>query len=107
MKTVLFVAVVVVALFVALPLLRAEPLAVGADAPKPEAMDQDGKAIDWAALHAKGWVLVYFYPKADTPGCTKEACSLRDAFADLTKHGVAVVGVSGDKPSAQKAFQEK
>ena len=51
--------------------------------------------------------LVYFYPKADTPGCTAEACSLRDAFADLTKKGVTVVGVSADKPAEQKAFQVK
>jgi len=50
---------------------------------------------------------VYFYPKADTPGCTAEACSLRDAFADLTKKGVTVIGVSADTPAEQKAFQEK
>jgi peroxiredoxin Q/BCP len=107
MKTLLIAAVCIAVLVVAIPLLRAEPLAVGTAAPEPEVVDQDGKPIDWAALHAKGWVLVYFYPKADTPGCTKEACSLRDAFADLTSHGVKVVGVSGDKPAEQKAFQEK
>ncbi|MDB6006659.1 MAG: alkyl hydroperoxide reductase/Thiol specific antioxidant/Mal allergen, partial [Prosthecobacter sp.] len=45
--------------------------------------------------------------KADTPGCTKQACSLRDAFADLSKQGVQVLGVSFDKAEAQKAFKDK
>jgi peroxiredoxin Q/BCP len=107
MKTFLFIAVAVVALFVALPFLRAEPLAIGAAAPRPDAVDQDGKPVDWAALHAKGWVLVYFYPKADTGGCTKQACSLRDGYGELTGHGAAIVGVSGDNAASQKAFQEK
>ena len=49
--------------------------------------------------------MVFFYPKANTPGCTKQACSLRDAFADLTKDGVQVLGVSFDKPEAQKKFK--
>jgi peroxiredoxin Q/BCP len=107
MKTLLILAAAVVALFVALPFLRAEPLAIGAEAPRPGAIDQDGKPVDWAAPHAKGWVLVYFYPKADTPGCTKEACSLRDGFDELTKRGVTIFGVSGDTAAAQKAFQQK
>ncbi len=48
--------------------------------------------------------MVFFYPKANTPGCTKQACSLRDAFADLSKEGVQVLGVSTDKADAQKKF---
>ena len=52
-------------------------------------------------------LLVYFYPKADTPGCTKQACSVRDARTDLTKLGVAVVGISPDKPEKQKKFDDK
>jgi peroxiredoxin Q/BCP len=106
MKTIILLSVAVIVLFVALPFLRAEPLAIGAEMPKPEAVDQDGKQIDWAA-HAKGWLLVYFYPKADTPGCTKQACSLRDGFDGLKMRGVTILGVSGDKADAQKAFQEK
>jgi len=47
-------------------------------------------------------VLVYFYPKADTPGCTAQACSLRDAYTDLLQEGVTVIGVSHDSPAAQK-----
>ena len=52
-------------------------------------------------------LLVYFYPKADTPGCTKQACSVRDARPDLTKLGVAAVGISPDKPEKQKIFDDK
>ena len=68
--------------------------------------NHDGVPVD---LHGSddGWLLVYFYPKADTPGCTRQACSLRDAFAELVALGVRVVGVSSDAPAAQKAFREK
>jgi peroxiredoxin Q/BCP len=87
--------------------LRAAPLAVGAAAPRITAADQDGNAVDLGALYDKGFVLVFFYPKADTKGCTAQACSLRDAYEELTDKGVAVVGVSVDGAEAQKAFQEK
>lgn len=69
--------------------------------------DQDGKVVDFAALYAKGPVVVYFYPKADTPGCTAQACSLRDSYAELTDNGITVVGVSTDNAEAQKAFKAK
>jgi peroxiredoxin Q/BCP len=83
------------------------PLAVGAAAPEPSAKDQDGKAVNFKDVYAKGTTLVYFYPKADTPGCTKQGCSLRDNWEALTKKGIQVLGVSGDKPEAQKAFRDK
>ena len=83
------------------------PLNVGSPAPDAASVDQHGKPVTLSGLYGTGWTLVYFYPKADTPGCTAEACSLRDAFADLTKKGVTVIGVSADKPAEQKAFQEK
>jgi peroxiredoxin Q/BCP len=89
------------------PLLRAEPLDVGADAPRIASINQDGKAVNLGDLYGKGYVLVYFYPKADTSGCTAQACSLRDSYEDLTKRGVTVVGVSTDQTDAQKAFQAK
>lgn len=93
------------ALFSSLAL--ADPIGVGSAAPQAASLDSDGKAVKLSALYGKGWTLVYFYPKADTPGCTAEACSLRDAFADLTKEGVTVIGVSADKPGEQKAFRDK
>ena len=85
----------------------AEPLALGADAPAITATNQDGATIDLGELYKKGLVLVYFYPKADTGGCTAQACSLRDEFGTLTDKGVTVVGVSTDNAADQKAFKEK
>lgn len=85
----------------------AEPLNVGDAAPAVSALDQDGKTVSLTDVYAKGIALVYFYPKSDTPGCTAEACSLRDSFVDLQKLGVQVIGVSTDGVDAQKKFQEK
>ncbi len=85
----------------------AEPLKVGDAAPRAESVDQDGRPVELSKLYGGGWTLVYFFPKADTPGCTAEACSLRDAFVDLTKKGITVIGVSADTPKEQKAFREK
>jgi len=85
----------------------AEPLAVGADAPALSATSDNGAALDLGALYKQGLVLVYFYPKADTSGCTAQGCSLRDAYAELTAKGVHVVGVSTDDVAAQRAFSAK
>ena len=90
-----------------LGITAAEALPVGAAAPELEAVDQDGQKLNLADQYRKGLVLVYFYPKADTPGCTAQACSLRDAYADLLTEGVHVIGVSHDSPAAQKKFQQK
>ena len=85
----------------------AEPLAVGAALPVVSQKNHDGKAVNLAEAGTKGHLLIFFYPKADTPGCTKQACSLRDAYAQLTDQGVRVFGVSMDSVEAQKAFREK
>ena len=58
---------------------------VSYDAPAVSGLNQDGATVNFADVYKKGPTVVFFYPKADTPGCTKQACSLRDAFADLTK----------------------
>ena len=86
---------------------RAEPLAVGAPAPVLTAVTEAGAQLDLGAVYPKGYTLVYFFPRADTPGCTAEGCSLRDAYQDLTDKGVTVLGVSTDDVAAQKAFKEK
>lgn len=86
---------------------RATPLEIGARIPDVAGIDQDGKAIQLNEAGAKGLLLVYFYPKADTPGCTAQACSLRDAYVELQKKGVRIFGVSADKPEAQRKFKEK
>jgi peroxiredoxin Q/BCP len=80
---------------------------VGDPAPDVASRDQDGQTVRLAELCREGFTLVYFYPKADTPGCTAQACSLRDGFAELQERGVRVVGVSSDSPAAQKRFAEK
>jgi peroxiredoxin Q/BCP len=80
---------------------------VSYDAPAVSGINQDGTTVNFADVYKKGPTVVFFYPKADTPGCTKQACSLRDAFADLSKEGVQVLGVSFDKADAQKAFKDK
>lgn len=85
----------------------AEPIDAGAALPEITATNQDGKEVKLAEEGASGWTLVYFYPKADTPGCTKQACSLRDSYTALTDKKVKVFGVSLDDVAAQKAFQEK
>ncbi len=88
-------------------LAHAEPLAIGVPAPEVTAVNQDGKEVNFKDVYAKGPTLVYFYPKADTPGCTKQGCSIRDAWADLTAKGIQVIGVSEDQVDAQKAFAGK
>jgi peroxiredoxin Q/BCP len=82
-------------------------LEVGADAPAITAIDEAGQPVRFADLYRQGLTLVYFYPKADTPGCTAQACSLRDSFTGLKARGVQIIGVSGDRPGAQKEFREK
>lgn len=66
--------------------------------------DQDGKPLDLAAYGAEGYLLVFFYPKANTPGCTAQACSLRDAEGQLRERGVKILGISADKTDSQKKF---
>lgn len=83
------------------------PLEVGAAAPAITAKDQDGKSVNFKDVYSKGTTLVYFYPKADTAGCTKQGCSLRDNWDKLKEKGVQVLGVSSDKADAQKAFRDR
>ena len=86
---------------------QAGPVATGADAPQVTAMDSEGRSVDLATFYDEGPTLVYFYPKAGTPGCTAQACNLRDAFEDLTAAGLQVVGVSRDSVEAQARFRER
>ncbi|MGD0530214.1 MAG: peroxiredoxin [Polyangiaceae bacterium] len=84
------------------PTPAADPL-IGQPAPDFTATAQDGSTVHIAALTGKP-VVVYFYPKDETPGCTKEACSFRDAWAPLAKTGAVLVGVSADSLDSHKAF---
>jgi thioredoxin-dependent peroxiredoxin len=78
----------------------------GAKAPEFNTTDQSGKKITLKDYRGKK-VVLYFYPKDDTPGCTKEACAFRDHFAEFKKLGVEVLGVSVDTEKSHKAFAEK
>jgi peroxiredoxin Q/BCP len=90
-----------------LGLATSHALEVGAPAPAITGTDQDGNTVNFTDYYKKGITLVYFYPKADTPGCTKEACSLRDSIAGLRARGLQILGVSEDVVAAQKKFQKK
>jgi peroxiredoxin Q/BCP len=78
----------------------------GSTAPVFTTTDTDGNTVKLKDLRGKK-VVLYFYPKDDTPGCTKEACSFRDAFSDFKKKGITILGVSPDKQSAHQKFTEK
>jgi peroxiredoxin Q/BCP len=86
----------------------AKPLQVGDKAPAVTGVTDSGEKLNLADVYkGQKYTLVYFFPKADTPGCTAQGCSLRDAYAQLQASGVAVVGVSLDSVEAQRKFREK
>ena len=78
----------------------------GSAAPAFKTTDANGKAVSLKDLRGQK-VVLYFYPKDDTPGCTKEACSFRDAFSQYKKKGIAVLGVSPDKEASHQKFITK
>jgi peroxiredoxin Q/BCP len=75
-------------------------------APDVELTISDGEVIRLADLVARGPVVVFFYPKDNTPGCTAEACSFRDAYAAMSDAGAQVVGISADSVSSHMAFAQ-
>ncbi len=96
-------------LFLAMiPFLSGASLNVGSPAPLASARTETGAELNLGDVYSQSpYTLVYFYPKADTPGCTKQGCSLRDAYTELTTKGVTIIGVSTDDVADQKAFKEK
>lgn len=78
----------------------------GMKAPAFEGLDQDGKPVRLSDFSGKKLVL-YFYPKDNTPGCTAEACNLRDNYNALLRKGFAVVGVSADSQKSHRGFADK
>jgi thioredoxin-dependent peroxiredoxin len=83
------------------------PLKAGDKAPPVEGKNQDGQSWNLPEALKNGPVLLYFYPKDDTPGCTKEACGLRDRMGDLKHDQVQVVGVSFDPADKPREFIKK
>ena len=78
----------------------------GKAAPSFELNDPDGKSVSLASLAGKD-VVLYFYPRDDTPGCTKEACGFRDLWKDIGKTGAVVLGVSADSAESHRKFAAK
>jgi peroxiredoxin Q/BCP len=81
-------------------------LSQGVQAPNFQLEDSDGK-LHKLSDYAGETIVIYFYPKDDTPGCTKEACSFRDSYADFKRAGVTVIGISPDKVDSHKKFKDK
>lgn len=86
--------------------VKAEELKVGEKAPDFTLPDDQGKPVSLSDFKGKK-VVLYFYPKDDTPGCTKEACSFRDGFREIQKRGAVVLGVSADSIESHKKFRDK
>ncbi|MCC5605996.1 peroxiredoxin [Nostoc sp. CHAB 5834] len=82
------------------------PLAVGTDAPAFTAKDTNGNTVSLSDLRGKT-VVLYFYPKDDTPGCTKQACSFRDAQSQYQGKDIVILGVSADDEVSHQAFTQK
>jgi peroxiredoxin Q/BCP len=82
-------------------------LPAGARAPDFTLDDQDGNPVSLASFKGKKNVIVYFYPKDDTPGCTKESCAFRDHYTAFTDAGAEVLGISSDSAASHKAFAQK
>ncbi len=85
--------------------MAAEP-AIGSPAPQFKVKNQAGQEFDLSSRKGQ-WTVLYFYPKADTPGCTKQACAFRDNIDKLRAQGAEVYGISADTVEAQAAFHKK
>ncbi|WP_445385125.1 thioredoxin-dependent thiol peroxidase [Robiginitalea sp. IMCC44478] len=83
-----------------------QTLKAGDKVPQFTARDQDGNTISSADYKGKKWI-VFFYPKANTPGCTAEACDLRDHYKELQEAGYSLLGVSADSEKKQQNFRNK
>ena len=81
-------------------------LDVGDEAPDFELPNQDGEPVTLSSFRGRP-VVLYFYPKADTPGCTTQACGIRDRRADYEAAGAVVIGVSADEPAKLRKFADK
>jgi peroxiredoxin Q/BCP len=80
---------------------------IGDNCPSFTLQDQDGKLCDINALIGEKNLIIYFYPKDDTPGCTKEACMFRDSYEEFKDLGCEVIGISSDSISSHKSFAQK
>ena len=82
-------------------------LAIGARAPEFTLQDQDGRNLSLSNLLRRGSLILYFYPADFTPGCTREACLIRDLHSEIGQAGLEVAGVSPQSPESHRRFREK
>src|ERR1041385_7117992 len=82
-------------------------LAIGSRAPEFTLPDQDDRPVSLTTLLNRGPLILYFYPADFTPGCTREACSIRDLHSELTRAGLTVAGISPQSPESHKRFRTK
>jgi peroxiredoxin Q/BCP len=87
--------------------VQAEPLAVGSKAPDFVLKNQEGQTVSLAARAGQGWTVLYFYPKAGTPGCTTQACAFRDAIKQVRDQNAEVYGISTDEVPALAEFHKE
>jgi peroxiredoxin Q/BCP len=87
--------------------LLADSLELGSPAPQLKVISDQGTALDLGEALSVGTTLVFFYPKAMTPGCVKQACSLRDGWDELQSRNVSIFGVSSDTAKTQAQFRDK
>ena len=87
--------------------LSANSLELGSPAPQLKVLTDQGTALDLGEALSVGTTLVFFYPKAMTPGCVKQACSLRDGWDKLQSRNVSIFGVSSDSAKTQAQFRDK
>jgi peroxiredoxin Q/BCP len=99
--------VLILAFMASTTVLYAAAPKVGDAVPDVGAPDETGKEVKLSSFAGKSGVIVFFYPKAFTPGCTKEVCNFRDEGKTIETKGYAVLGVSRDTPEKQKEFKEK
>ena len=105
MKTLPLLALIVLVGVLFIPKrVKADAPAAGDKAPLFELPNQDGKTFSLASREGNGWSVLYFYPKAETPGCTKQACAFRDAIQGIRALGAEVYGISADSVESQAKF---
>ncbi|MFZ9518869.1 MAG: peroxiredoxin [Silvanigrellaceae bacterium] len=86
---------------------RADALKVGDSAPNLNLITHEGQPFSLESRKGKGWTILYFYPKAGTPGCTKQACAFRDAAENIRKQGAEIYGISTDTAEKLASFHKE
>lgn len=107
MKKIIYLVIIVIIVFTINSMAQKSKLEVGDKIPSFTLLDQYGKAFSMENWLGKKAIVLYFYPKDDTPGCTKEACKFRDEYEDFTDLDAIVIGISSDNVASHKNFSDK